>query len=100
MGEIMGKHDEAEKWIASFDKKLQGIRDTINVKLDEGTTAISFVIHKGEVLLGGEGGTLGKLIYQDFGFIMPEQFKQYADGERCCRWRCWWTSRRITFSRK
>lgn len=80
MGEIMGKQDEAEKWIASFDKKLQSIRDTINVKLDEGTTAISFVIHKGEVLLGGEGGTLGKLIYQDFGFTMPEQFKQYADG--------------------
>ncbi|WP_341347515.1 ABC transporter substrate-binding protein [Paenibacillus sp. FSL H3-0469] len=80
MGEIMGKQDEAEKWIAAFDKKLQGIRDTINVKLDEGTTAISFVIHKGEVLLGGEGGTLGKLIYQDFGFTMPEQFKQYADG--------------------
>lgn len=80
VGEIMGKQNEAEKWIASFDKKLQGIRDTINVKLDEGTTAISFVIRNGEVLLGGEGGTLGKLIYQDFGFAMPEQFKQYADG--------------------
>lgn len=80
MGEIMGKQDEAEKWIAAFEKKLQGIRDTINVKLDEGTTAISFVIRNGEVLLGGEGGTLGKLIYQDFGFTMPEQFKQYADG--------------------
>ncbi|ETT50726.1 ABC transporter substrate-binding protein [Paenibacillus sp. FSL R7-269] len=80
MGEIMGKQEEAEKWIASFDKKLQGIRDSINVKLDEGTTAISFIIHNGEVLLGGEGGTLGKLIYQDFGFTMPEQFKEYADG--------------------
>ncbi|WP_238649975.1 ABC transporter substrate-binding protein [Paenibacillus piscarius] len=80
MGELMGKQDEAEKWIASFDKKLQGIRDSINVKIDEGTTAISFIIHKGEVLLGGEGGTLGKLIYQDFGFTMPEQFKPYADG--------------------
>lgn len=80
MGDIMGKQEEAEQWIASFDEKLQGIRDNINIKIDEGTTAISFIIRNGEVLLGGEGGTLGKLIYQDFGFAMPEQFKPYADG--------------------
>lgn len=80
MGDIMGKQEEAEQWIASFDEKLQGIRDNINIKIDEGTTAISFIIRNGEVLLGGEGGTLGKLIYQDFGFTMPEQFKPYADG--------------------
>lgn len=79
MSDIMGKQEEAEQWIASFDEKLQGIRDNINI-IDEGTTAISFIIRNGEVLLGGEGGTLGKLIYQDFGFAMPEQFKPYADG--------------------
>ncbi|WP_174887638.1 hypothetical protein [Cohnella herbarum] len=26
------------------------------------------------------GGTLGKLVYEDYGFLMPEQYKKYSDG--------------------
>jgi iron complex transport system substrate-binding protein len=80
VGDIMDKKPEAEAWIAKFDEKLQGIRDHSNITIAPGTTAISFILYKGEVLLGGEGGTLGKLIYEDFGFKMPEQFKPFADG--------------------
>ncbi|MCW3791531.1 AraC family transcriptional regulator [Paenibacillus sp. LS1] len=80
MGEIMDRKEEAEKWIAAFEDKLKGIRDELNINIEPGTTAMSFVIYNKEVLLGGEGGTLGKLIYQDFGFDMPEQYKAYADG--------------------
>ncbi|RXZ78639.1 helix-turn-helix domain-containing protein [Paenibacillaceae bacterium] len=80
MGDIMNRKTEAEAWIAKFEEKLQGIRDQIKVNIKPGTTAITFILYKGEVLLGGEGGTLGKLIYEDFGFQMPEQFKQYIDG--------------------
>lgn len=80
MGEIMDKKEEAERWIATFESKLNGIRDELNINIEPGTTAMSFVIYNKEVLLGGEGGTLGKLIYQDFGFDMPEQYKAYADG--------------------
>ncbi|MFD0672792.1 hypothetical protein [Cohnella sp. GCM10027633] len=29
---------------------------------------------------GGEGGTLGKLIFKDYGFQMPEGLKQFKDG--------------------
>ncbi|WP_431087650.1 helix-turn-helix domain-containing protein [Paenibacillus sp. 8b26] len=79
-GDIMNRKTEAESWIAKFEKKLQGIREQTHIPIKADTTAISFIIYKGEVLLGGEGGTLGKLIYQDFGFQMPEQFKPYADG--------------------
>ncbi|WP_188888639.1 AraC family transcriptional regulator [Paenibacillus radicis (ex Gao et al. 2016)] len=80
IGDVMNKKEEAEAWIAKFEEKLQRIRDQIDVKIKPGTTAATFILYKGEVLLGGEGGTLGKLIYKDFGFQMPEQFKQYADG--------------------
>ncbi|WFR65093.1 AraC family transcriptional regulator [Paenibacillus amylolyticus] len=80
MGEIMDRKDEAERWIATFEDKLKGIRDELDINIEPGTTAMSFVIYNKEVLLGGEGGTLGKLIYQDFGFDMPEQYKAYADG--------------------
>ncbi|AIW40992.1 helix-turn-helix domain-containing protein [Paenibacillus polymyxa] len=79
-GDIMNRKKEAESWIAKFENKLQDIREQTHIPIKADTTAISFIIHKGEVLLGGEGGTLGKLIYQDFGFQMPEQFKPYADG--------------------
>ncbi|GGF67398.1 hypothetical protein GCM10010912_10460 [Paenibacillus albidus] len=80
VGDIMNRKQEAEAWIAKFEGKLQGVRDQVNIQLEPGTTAISFVLSSGEVLLGGEGGTLGKLIYQDFGFKMPEEFKAFADG--------------------
>ncbi|WP_138754556.1 ABC transporter substrate-binding protein [Paenibacillus sinopodophylli] len=80
MGDIMNRKDEAEAWVAKFEEKLQRIRDQIDINIKEGTTAITFILYEGEFLLGGEGGTLGKLIYEDYGFKMPEQFKQFADG--------------------
>ncbi|WP_366294181.1 AraC family transcriptional regulator [Paenibacillus sp. AN1007] len=80
MGDIMDRKDEAEQWIAKFEEKLKSIRSELNINIKPGTTAMSFVIYNKEVLLGGEGGTLGKLIYEDFGFSMPEQYKVYSDG--------------------
>ncbi|WP_053372883.1 AraC family transcriptional regulator [Paenibacillus sp. FJAT-27812] len=80
IGDIMDRKQEAEAWIAKFEEKLQRIRDQIDIHIDPGATAITFILYKGEVLLGGVGGTLGKLIYKDYGFQMPEQFKKYADG--------------------
>ncbi|MDG0809188.1 ABC transporter substrate-binding protein [Cohnella rhizosphaerae] len=80
MGDIMNRKTEAEAWISEFEKKLQRIRDQIDVRIEPGTTALTFVYYDKEMLIGGEGGTLGKLIYQDYGFRMPDQLKQYADG--------------------
>jgi iron complex transport system substrate-binding protein len=80
IGDIMDRKQEAEEWIAKFEVKLQRIRDQIDIHIESGATAITFILYKGEVLLGGEGGTLGKLIYKDYGFQMPEQFKKYKDG--------------------
>ncbi len=80
IGDIMNRKPEAEAWIAKFEQKLQTIREQIKVKIKPGTTAITFILYKGEVLLGGKGGTLGKLVYEDFGFKMPQQFEKYADG--------------------
>lgn len=80
MGDIMDRKQEAEQWITTFEDKLKSIRSELNINIKPGTTAMSFVIYNKEVLLGGEGGTLGKLIYEDFGFSMPEQYKQYSDG--------------------
>lgn len=80
IGEVMNRKAEADAWITKFETKLQGIRDNIKVNLPEGATAITFILYKGEFLLGGKGGTLGKLVYEDFGFQMPSQFEQYADG--------------------
>ncbi|WP_338554324.1 helix-turn-helix domain-containing protein [Paenibacillus sp. KS-LC4] len=80
MGDIMNRKQEAEAWITKFEAKLQSVRDQLEVKVAPGETAITFILYEGELLLGGEGGTLGKLIYEDFGYQMPEQFKPYADG--------------------
>lgn len=80
MGDVMNRKQEAEEWISKFEEKLQRIREQINVNIKPNTTAITFILYKGELLLGGKGGTLGKLIYEDFGFKMPEQFEQYSDG--------------------
>ncbi|MGQ8872681.1 AraC family transcriptional regulator [Paenibacillus sp. TSA_86.1] len=80
MGDIMDRKDEAEQWITKFEEKLKSIRSGLKMNIKPGTTAMSFVIYNKEVLLGGEGGTLGKLIYEDFGFSMPEQYKAYSDG--------------------
>ncbi|CAM4451828.1 ABC-type Fe3+-hydroxamate transport system substrate-binding protein [Paenibacillus endophyticus] len=76
----MNRKDEAEAWISKFEGKLQRIRDQIDINIAEGTTSITFILYEGEILLGGKGGTLGKLIYEDYGFKMPEQFEKYADG--------------------
>lgn len=80
IGDIMNRKEEAEAWITQFEDKLGKIREQAQLHIEPGTTAISFILYKGEVLLGGEGGTLGKLIYNDLGFQMPQQFKSYADG--------------------
>ncbi|MDF2837195.1 MAG: hypothetical protein K0Q63_2835, partial [Paenibacillus sp.] len=80
MGDIMNRKTEAEAWIAKFEAKLQRIRDGIDMKLEPGTKATSFVYYQGEFLMGGEGGTLGKLIYEDYGFELPDQLKPFADG--------------------
>ncbi|MBW7475508.1 helix-turn-helix domain-containing protein [Paenibacillus oenotherae] len=80
MGDIMNRKQEAEAWISKFEGKLQRIRDQIDITIKPGSTAITFILYQGEFLLGGKGGTLGKLIYEDYGFQMPEQFKKYADG--------------------
>ncbi|MGG4455843.1 AraC family transcriptional regulator [Brevibacillus porteri] len=80
IGDLMNRNQEAEAWIATFEKKLQRIRDQVDIKVKPGSTALTFIISNGEVLFGGEGGTLGKLVYEDFGFKMPEQLKQFADG--------------------
>ncbi|MCM3170870.1 AraC family transcriptional regulator [Paenibacillus sp. MER 99-2] len=80
MGDIMDRKDQAEQWISTFETKLDGIRSKLSMSIAPGTTAMSFVLYNGEVLLGGEGGTLGKLIYEDFGFDMPEEYKAFADG--------------------
>lgn len=80
MGDIMNRNQEAETWISKFEEKLQRIRDQIDIKIKPGSTAITFILYNGEVLLGGEGGTLGKLVYEDYGFLMPEQYKKYSDG--------------------
>ncbi|MFC3798953.1 helix-turn-helix domain-containing protein [Cohnella sp. GCM10012308] len=80
VGDIMNRKTEAEAWISGFEKKLQRIRDQLDVKIEPGTTALSFIYYDKEMLIGGEGGTLGKLIYQDYGFQLPEALKQYADG--------------------
>lgn len=80
MGDVMNRKTEAEAWIAKFEEKLQRIRDQIDVKIEPDTTATTFIFYEGEFLIGGEGGTLGKLIYQDYGFQMPEKLKRYADG--------------------
>ncbi len=80
MGDIMNRKPEAEAWISKFDEKLQRIRDELRLKIEPGATALSFIIYDGEVLAGGETGTLGELIYKDFGFQMPKQYKSFANG--------------------
>jgi iron complex transport system substrate-binding protein len=80
IGDVMNRKQEAEAWISTFEEKLQRVRDEFHINIKEGTTAITFILHKGEVFLGGKGGTLGKLIYEDFGFQMPDQFEKFADG--------------------
>nr|WP_183193053.1 ABC transporter substrate-binding protein [Brevibacillus nitrificans] len=50
------------------------------MKIKPGTTATNFFFYEGEFLIGGKGGTLGKLIYEDYGFEMPENLKKFKDG--------------------
>lgn len=77
MGDIVNRKTEAEAWIAKFEEKLQRIpRPDRRV----GTTATSFIFYEGEFLIGGTGGTLGKLIYEDYGFEMPKNLKKFKDG--------------------
>ncbi|WP_337100392.1 ABC transporter substrate-binding protein [Paenibacillus sp. YIM B09110] len=80
MGDIMNRKQEAEAWITKFEEKLELAREKIDMNIEPGSTAVSFIVYDGMLLLGGKGGTLGKLIYEDLGFQMPEQFNQYADG--------------------
>lgn len=80
MGDIMNRQTESEAWISNFEEKLQRIRDQIDVKITAGTTASSFIFYEGEFLIGGTGGTLGKLIYEDYGFEMPKNLKKFQDG--------------------
>lgn len=81
MGDIVNRKTEAEAWIAKFEEKLQRIRDQIDVKIKPGTTATSFIFYEGEFLIGGTDGTLGKLIYEDYGFEMPKNLKKFKDGD-------------------
>lgn len=78
IGNIFGKQEEADQWIAKFETQSKEMFEKL--QLAEGETATVF-IQEGKALYVMGNRSLGAFIYQENGFTIPPAIKQHVIDE-------------------
>jgi len=84
LGAILGKEEEAKKWLADFDEKIEGLRTRVNGVIEEGETFSIFGAYGKTFYLYGDGIYRGGLaIYKELKLTPPERIQKelIAPGE-------------------
>ncbi|KOP67928.1 ABC transporter substrate-binding protein [Bacillus sp. FJAT-18019] len=84
LGAILGKEEEAKKWLSDFDEKIEGLRTRVNGVIKEGETFSIFGAFGKTFYLYGDGIYRGGLaIYKELKLTPPERIQKelIAPGE-------------------
>ena len=77
IGEMLGKGQEAEEWLTTFDEKIQQQRDKVNAVMDEGETVSIFGAFGKDSYIYGDGIYRGgQAIYKHLQLTPPERIKK------------------------
>jgi len=77
-GVILGKEEEAEKWIRDWDNKIAEYKPRIQEKMGEKTVSILGVSDKMVYAYGANFGRGGEILYGEFGLKAPEKVQKEA----------------------
>lgn len=81
-GEILGKQEEAEEWIANWDKKIAEYKPLVQEQVGDRTVSILGIAEKEIYAYGDSYGRGGEILYGEFQLKAPDLIqKQAIDGE-------------------
>ncbi|MBO0603138.1 ABC transporter substrate-binding protein [Sporosarcina sp. E16_3] len=86
LGEIIGKPENAEKWITDYTAKAEEKRDEVKPLIAPGETASAFIIYEGKQLYVYGPQRLGPIMYDALGFIMPPKVEEMFLDKKDSLW--------------
>lgn len=75
---VFHKTEEAEKWIAEYERKANEIGTMIKQKMGEKTSYLSFLASGGQFFVFSGAG-FGSVLYDDMGLTMPSGMPEQSD---------------------
>ncbi len=86
IGEIIGKPENAEKWIADYTAKAEEKRKEVESLIMPGETASAFIIYHGKELYVYGPQRLGPIMYDVLGFTMPQKVEEMFKDKKDSLW--------------
>lgn len=78
LGEVFGKQDAAEAWIASYEEKALAAGEQIKAAYGEDTSYMSFLASGGQFFVF-MGAGFGSILYEDMGLAVPSGMPEQSD---------------------
>ncbi|MFC3798033.1 ABC transporter substrate-binding protein [Cohnella sp. GCM10012308] len=72
LGDLVGRADAADAWIAAYEDKAAQTRDKLKSAISEGETATAFVLYGDKKLYVYGPARVGVTLYDSLGFVMPK----------------------------
>lgn len=72
LGELVGRADAADAWIAAYEDKAAETRDKLKGAIGEGETATAFILYGDKKLYVYGPARVGVTLYDSLGFVMPK----------------------------
>ncbi|WP_318615810.1 ABC transporter substrate-binding protein [Sporosarcina sp. YIM B06819] len=86
LGELIGKPENAEKWIANYTAKAEAKRNEVKPVIPPGETASAFIIYEGKQLYVYGPQRLGPIMYDALGFTMPPKVEEMFADKKDSLW--------------
>ena len=80
LSDIVGKPEQAESWIASYNAKVEEKRAEVAGFIEPGETASAFILYVDKKLYVYGPQRLGPTMYDAFGFAMPPKMAELFEG--------------------
>lgn len=78
LGEVFGKQDAAETWIAAYEEKALAAGEQIKETYGEDTSYMSFLASGGQFFVF-TGAGFGSVLYEDMGLAVPAGMPEQSD---------------------
>lgn len=78
LGEVFGKQDAAEAWIAAYEEKALAAGEQIKETYGEDTSYMSFLASGGQFFVF-TGAGFGSVLYEDMGLAVPAGMPEQSD---------------------
>ncbi len=78
IGKLIGKEEEADKWIADWNAKIEADKKNVQEKIGSSTISILGVGDKEVIAYGNRYSRGGEIIYDELELTAPEAVQKYA----------------------